>query len=252
LLSLTVVAACALCIAVTALADSQPPNFTCDAAHHPADGAVYKNFTASTAYDCVVTDTSFSVQRNVEVDGGLELDDNAHLTVGQNVTIDGGLLNIGATTPNAPSSITVGGNVTDNGGDFNAMDRSGNGTSPVTVHIAGSFSGNEGYNILFEGFDVTIGGPSTITGDHSTVIFAEGDFGPVSIHEITDPLASAFVYIARIHGSVDLADNNDLFTDVDGNQIAGDLNCVGNAPAPSNQGIPNVVTGSETGQCTGL
>ena len=62
----------------------------------------------------------------------------------------------------------------------------------------------------------------------------------------------------NVHGSTDL--NNNVLLDPDGNEfvtntIHGNLNCAGNDPAPQvgdSGGIPNQVTGQETGQCRGL
>lgn len=36
------------------------------------------------------------------------------------------------------------------------------------------------------------------------------------------------------------------------NSVGGSLMCSGNAPAPTNEGSPNTVMGSKTGQCSGL
>ena len=62
----------------------------------------------------------------------------------------------------------------------------------------------------------------------------------------------------NVHGSVNLRDNT--VVDPDGNEVVtntihGNLNCVGNDPAPQvgdSEGSPNHVTGAETGQCVGL
>jgi hypothetical protein len=40
--------------------------------------------------------------------------------------------------------------------------------------------------------------------------------------------------------------------DIGGNTISGNLACSGNSPPPHNEGQPNSVTGSETGQCAGI
>jgi hypothetical protein len=40
--------------------------------------------------------------------------------------------------------------------------------------------------------------------------------------------------------------------EVEGNTVAGHLACSGNDPSITNGGIPNSVTGAETGQCAGL
>ena len=54
-----------------------------------------------------------------------------------------------------------------------------------------------------------------------------------------------------IHNQVADPDGNEVVT----NTIHGDLNCVGNDPAPQvgdSEGAPNRVTGAKTGQCAGL
>src|ERR671935_2196103 len=61
-----------------------------------------------------------------------------------------------------------------------------------------------------------------------------------------------------VRGTVNL--NNNVLVDPDGNEyvtntIHGSLNCAGNSPAPQigdSEGSPNTVTGSKTGQCSGL
>ena len=61
-----------------------------------------------------------------------------------------------------------------------------------------------------------------------------------------------------VNGSVNF--NNNVVVDEDGNEIQtntihGSLNCSGNTPKPQSGdsgGSPNIVTGSEKGQCKGL
>ena len=62
----------------------------------------------------------------------------------------------------------------------------------------------------------------------------------------------------HVDGTVKL--NNNVLEDPDGNEyvtntIHGSLQCSGNSPAPQvgdSEGLPNVVTGSKSGQCTNL
>jgi len=62
----------------------------------------------------------------------------------------------------------------------------------------------------------------------------------------------------HVNGTVSFTNNTVL--DPDGNEfvtntIKGSLNCSGNSPAPQvgdSEGEPNVVSGSETGQCAGI
>jgi hypothetical protein len=62
-----------------------------------------------------------------------------------------------------------------------------------------------------------------------------------------------------ITGPVTLVDNegpafagSDVGAEIELNHIAGPLTCNANSPAPVNDGLPNNVTGPETGQCAGL
>lgn len=62
-----------------------------------------------------------------------------------------------------------------------------------------------------------------------------------------------------IHGSLRLSntsgvgpDQETLAPETEANVIKGSLDCTGNVPAPTNDGLPNSVTGASTGQCAGL
>jgi hypothetical protein len=62
-----------------------------------------------------------------------------------------------------------------------------------------------------------------------------------------------------ITGPVTLVDNegpafegSDVGAEIELNHIAGPLTCMSNSPAPVNDGLPNKITGPETGQCAGF
>lgn len=65
--------------------------------------------------------------------------------------------------------------------------------------------------------------------------------------------------VNHIRGTVNLSHNSgtgpfpeDSASEAEANIIGGSLHCAGNIPPPANDGRPNTVAGSETGQCAGL
>ena len=80
--------------------------------------------------------------------------------------------------------------------------------------------------------------------------------GPVTI---SSNLAGIEVESDWITGPVTLTNNegaaflgSEAGAEVEANHISGPLTCHGNTPAPVNDGLPNTVTGPETGQCAGF
>jgi hypothetical protein len=133
--------------------------------------------------------------------------------------------------------------------------------------INGGFSSTEGATqVLICGSHVN--GPTTIrNGVGRVLIGADSDDGRTecagnTLHggvSISSNVAAIEIEGNRIAGPVTINDNegpafegSDVGAEVELNQIAGPLICLGNSPAPVNDGLPNKVTGPELGQCAGF
>jgi hypothetical protein len=104
-----------------------------------------------------------------------------------------------------------------------------------------------------------------------------GTFGPVVVGDALDDGApgcarndffgdvvfdaNQFVELGgnRVSGSVSLTSTagpapsaEDSAPEVEANQITANLSCANNTPAPTNDGKPNTVLGTRSGQCSGL
>lgn len=113
-----------------------------------------------------------------------------------------------------------------------------------------------------------VNGPTTILNGGGTVMIgaALDDGGAQcpgnTLHgplTIASNLAEIEVESDWITGPVTLTDNegpafvgSDAGAEIEANHISGPLTCHGNTPAPVNDGLPNTVTGPETGQCAGF
>lgn len=121
-------------------------------------------------------------------------------------------------------------------------------TNPASVQI--HFTTING-GIDIEGGSGPFGGPFEITWN---AIEDNDIHGAVKINGY-DGLWFGFIR-NNVHGSVTLTNN--VLEDPDGNEyvtntIKGNLNCLGNSPAPQvgdSGGEPNVVSGQKTGQCS--
>jgi len=135
-----------------------------------------------------------------------------------NVTVHGSITDYG--TLNLTTSAAIGGNVVAEQGS--TLIESG----PTTVTIEGNLTTN---------------GPlkSSFTSDYVRGnVTAENTF-------------NAWVTDTHVGGSVFFL-NNGSGGLINGNTVAGNINCSGNATDPTNGGQPNTVHGHETGQCAGL
>lgn len=99
--------------------------------------------------------------------------------------------------------------------------------------------------------DATVIGPVTATGAGRVELVGGRVFGPVTAQDGTGDVT---LRNTRVTGPVRLVDNatGDIPTIVSGNTIDGPLSCVGNDPAPVDEGVPNQVAGPTSGQCAEL
>lgn len=106
----------------------------------------------------------------------------------------------------------------------------GGGLAAVDSRVVGPVSANGAQLVQLE--DTAVTGPVKVNGVSGGVVVSEN----------------------RVTGPVTLTDNSTDGTPivVSGNRIIGPLGCTGNEPAPTNDGVPNMVTGPQTGQCADL
>jgi hypothetical protein len=254
LLSLMPVLAVAV-LGVSSAAADGGGSFTCDPAHLPANGAVYRNVTV--AGECLVSGIAFTITGNVTVTstGELDIRDNGHVSIHGNLA-DNGFVHVATTAPASPASLVIGGNVAVVGGDLSTDEFDPEATSPVTLQVAGNFSAVDAQNIRLvsdkvDGSVIGIAGHSEIVGGSNQITLGGGTFGPVVIRNVNDALPIS-IEVNAFAGSLTLTNNTDAFNGIDANRISGNLSCDGNTPPPTNQGLPNDVAGHESGQCIGL
>jgi hexosaminidase len=99
--------------------------------------------------------------------------------------------------------------------------------------VSGPVSASGAGNVLLCG--TTVSGPVSVTG--RTRVWLGNPAGECAPSTIKGPVA---------------LQNNTGSTIISGNRISGPLSCTGNAPAPTNAGQPNSVSGPRSGQCAGL
>jgi hypothetical protein len=116
----------------------------------------------------------------------------------------------------------------------------------------------------------TINGPTTITGIHGVIVIGDvGDDGnptcgantlrgPVTLTGNTGSLElggnqiPSSVTLNNNTTTITTAPENATATEIEANQISGNLACSRNTPPPTNDGHPNTVTRTRTGQCATL
>ena len=101
--------------------------------------------------------------------------------------------------------------------------------------------------------DSSVLGALTATGAAGVTVCGSQLVGAVRVERSTGPVrvGAAECTPNVIVGAVRLDDNTGG-TVVAGNRITGVLTCTGNAPLPSNEGVPNQVVGPRLAQCAGL
>jgi hypothetical protein len=190
----------------------------------------YDALVVPTGESCMVDGVDISVLGNVVLEPGsfMEIGGLApgHLTVGGNLIVGG---DAGFTfspfcdCEGGPSTFSVGGNVVAD--------------HPRYVAVGGTIRGN--VNITG-----AIGGAEVSTAQIG---------GNVVVEDTTGSLV--LVALNTVAGQVQILNNTLLgfgFNIVEGNTVTRNLTCLGNSPAPINQGIPNTVSGRVVGQCVGL
>jgi hypothetical protein len=119
--------------------------------------------------------------------------------------------------------------------------------------VNGTILGTKAANVDFL-LPVTIGANISLTGT-TNYIQIETSFIGGALSVINSTASAINVLKNNVAASVLFRDNTTSGAGSDvisGNTIGGSLLCTGNAPAPTDSGIPNVVGGNKVGQCTGL
>jgi hypothetical protein len=116
----------------------------------------------------------------------------------------------------------------------------------------------------------TVNGRTNIAGIHGVIVIGDaGDDGnpacgantlrgPVTLTGNTGSLElggnqiPSSVTVTNNNTTITTAPENTTTTEIEANQISGNLACTGNTPPPTNDGLPNTVTGTRTGQCATL
>jgi hypothetical protein len=164
------------------------------------------------------------------VNGGLTVSGS---TCVNNATVNGGI----TVLPGAALSLT---NSTVNGGV------SSSGAKAVTwcgnlIHGASIVSTTSGFVLIGDSGD---DGFSCAGNDMRGNLTLTANAGQL---ELSSNHVSGGVTITNTTGTGPNLEN--LISEIEGNQISGQLSCTNNTPAPINDGHPNTVTGSRSGQC---
>jgi Bacterial Ig-like domain (group 3)/IPT/TIG domain len=155
------------------------------------------------------------------------------------------------------SGATISGGITVNPGGSLALDG-------VTVNGGIVANGAQTIRIC----NSTVNGGTVVANSSGYVLFGDagdaGDDGTPSCHGnvqhggvmITGSESQAEVGGNSISGGLTVSNSSgtgptleNLVTEIEANTIKGGLTCLGNVPAPTNDGLPNSVTGSRVGQC---
>jgi glucosylceramidase len=117
------------------------------------------------------------------------------------------------------------------------------------ARIDGPVTVSAGASLVATG--ATISGLVSATGAATVRLVGSTMTAPVSVSGTTDRVLIAG---SRLTGPVSVSGAATGFAPVlmSGNTVRGTLACEGNSPAPTNEGIPNTVTGPATGQCRDL
>jgi hypothetical protein len=130
-------------------------------------------------------------------------------------------------------------------------------------HIGGAISANG--PAFFGLCDSTVGGSVSVNNATGFVLIGDPSDDGCGGNTITRSVVLRdnhhAVEVAANHIQEDLAVDGtsgtgpfpeDVGAEIEGNVIGGVLDCRNNAPAPTNDGQPNSVSGTRAGQCSGL
>jgi len=221
---------------------------------HPVKAVYAGNGTFFTSTSGVISQVvNYTSCISGTVNGGLTVTNGQWICVSStgrvngSVTVQsGGTLTILGGTLNGTLTVKAGGALVTAGGSISAIVATGAKTLRVCgVSISGdlSASGTPTFVLIGDGGD-----------DASPSCGANTISGNVTV---TNNTAGFEVGGNTISGSLTATGNTgagpnpeDTNPEIEGNQIKGSLNCSGNNPAPINDGKPNTVKASRTGQCS--
>jgi hypothetical protein len=221
---------------------------------HPVKAVYAGNGTFLTSTSSVVSQVvKYTSCISNTVNGGLTVTNGQWICVNSGgrvngaVTVEaGGTLSVLGGTVNGALTVKAGGSLITTGGSINTIGAAGAKTLTICgVSISSDLSASGTATFLLIGDGGDDGSPScganTISGNvtvsNNTAGFEVGG------NTITGSLTAT--------GNTGAGPNpEDANPEIEANQIKGSLNCSGNSPAPVNDGKPNTVKGSRTGQCS--
>jgi len=170
--------------------------------------------TITGTHDKLVVSSGATCVINATIHGGISVLPGAALSV-SNSTVDGGIDSTGATA-------------------FTVCQSRMNGASSVSASTGFVLIGDAGDDGSLACGGSTFNGHLTLSGN-----LAQLELGQNLIH------GGATV----INTSGSGPNLEDSAAEIESNTISGSLSCSGNSPAPTNDGLPNAVTGQRSGQC---
>lgn len=186
------------------------------------------NLTVKSGQDVCIRSTG-SVSGNVTVSGGGRLDILGG-TVGGGVTVSsGGALNV--------QTGHVGGNVNATGATW---------VTVCGLKLSGNLSASSSTGFVLVGDDGDDGAPSCGGNTVSGNITLSNNTAGVEVGADT---VNGGVSVSGTAGSP-LGPEATESPEIEGNKISGTLSCTGNSPNPIDDGLPNSVSGTRSGQCS--
>ena len=185
------------------------------------------------------------------VNGNLIVPANASCTVTSTLTVTNNVVvGTGASLGVFPvdgQTVTIDGNIIADQCNSVAIQTFGDGVFSVggNVNIQNCTGPVNGYS----GIRVTIGGNFLCA---NSGVCVAGDGVVQGNLTMDNNNAVSEVDDNQIGGNVDVSGNSGSAPTVLGNRIGGNLQCFNNNPPPSNFGFPNSVSGNERGQCVGF
>jgi hypothetical protein len=199
---------------------------------------------AAGTYDALTIPAGETCHINVTgvvITGNLKVEDGAGLAIGEFRTRN--------------TSVFVGGNViVQSGASFELFGDTEESNTPNSMAIDGNLIADHARRVLNSSPGLHVSGNVLLDGVEQVSMTRA--FVAKNIH-VGGATATAFVKSNHVAGSIEFL-NNALPAGavgppvVGGNTVGKNLICFGNSPPPINQGLPNVVSGVEAGQCASL
>ena len=177
--------------------------------------------------------------KNVTVTGNVDVEQGASLK----------------TNPSPTQKVTINGNVVAN--QCKSVDLSGNASNHGPISIGGNVSIQNCTGNASLAKSKTIGGNVVCSGNASCEVDHSTIQGNLTVDNNNSSTRGNDISTTTVSGNVDFSGNTASAKPGFGNTIfsttiGGNLNCINNTPPATNEGAPNTVTGTKTGQCANL